>query len=455
MHTSAAQEDHGDERPGGVKAVGAAGDGPDLAVESFGGPVRQARADVLEDSLQVLLDGEGDAFEVLKAAVTRFRDPELEPATSDVDLTPVEDGRQGLLEHVGSEEWLVRLFELRQRLGLDIRQVPRALLQGPPGPLESGLRIRAVRLADLVAACLVECVLGESLDVEAVEDQLGLGARLGHRLDVGPREIDRHGLEQGAAFGAKIIEETLQCRGALAFCSPDDAAALVIDHDGDVLVVPAVAELVHADQPQAVEAVSVRSARALDDSPDQRADGAPGRAQQGDDGGLAALLGEEGGSLFECVGEVAAVRRPGDALGLDCPTVGAVSTLDAVAQVQRHASQVVVSPAPLASIVDRAALGTTFPAAGDRPGRDHVHDQTRGAEVEVANREVVDAEKDSEYRGRAQGGAWAEDVDTRSLVSSPRASTSRARTLENGFQVQVSERISVTRLPLMVQESQK
>jgi hypothetical protein len=73
--------------------------------------------------------------------------------------------------------------------------------------------------------------------------------------------------------------------------------------------------------------------------------------------------------------------------------------------------------------------------------------------VEAPNREVVDAEEDSEYRGRAQGGAWAEDVDTRSLVSSPRASTSRARTIENGLRLRCSERIPVTRLPLKVQES--
>jgi hypothetical protein len=67
----------------------------------------------------------------------------------------------------------------------------------------------------------------------------------------------------------------------------------------------------------------------------------------------------------------------------------------------------------------------------------------------------LEAEEDSEYRGRAQGGAWAEDEDTRSLVSSPRASTSAPDSCAFGPQLQVSGHIGLRRLPLKVQESQK
>ncbi len=256
-------------------------------------------------------------------------------------------GRAGLFQHVGPEERLVCLLEFRQILGLDIRQIPRALLERP--------------------------------------------AR--------------------------------QRRGALAFGGPDDTTLLVVDDDGGVLVVPAVTEFVDADQPQAIQTIDVRFLGALDHPPDQRAYSAPGRSQQGDDGGLAALLSEKGGALLEGVGKVAAVRRPEDTLGLHCLALGAVSPPEPVAQMQRHARQVVMAPTPLTQIMNRSALGAAFTTTWNRPGRGHIHDQARRAELEVADGAVTDAEQDSEHRGGAQGGAWAEDVETRSLASPPRAST--------------------------------
>ena len=72
---SAAEEDHGDECGGGVEAEGAARDGADLAVEAFDASVVQARADVLEDSVDVGLDSAGDADEVDEIARARLLDP--------------------------------------------------------------------------------------------------------------------------------------------------------------------------------------------------------------------------------------------------------------------------------------------------------------------------------------------------------------------------------------------
>ena len=135
LHTAAAQEDHGDERPRRVKAVGPARDRSDFAVESFRWSIREARSNVLENAIHVLVDGIGDALEVLKPAVARFGDPESKPAASHIDLSPVEDRCKRFFQQVGSEKGLVRVFEFRQCLLLDFRQVPSALLKRPPRAL--------------------------------------------------------------------------------------------------------------------------------------------------------------------------------------------------------------------------------------------------------------------------------------------------------------------------------
>jgi len=121
---------------------------------------------------------------------------------------------------------------------------------------------------------------------------------------------------------------------------------------------------------------------------------------------------------------------------------------------QGHAREVVVAPAALATVVDGTALRAALPTAGDRPGRDNIHDQAGRVEVEAANGEVLEAEEGSEYCGRAQGGAWAEDaLNTRSLVSSPCASTTGRETADFGTQSPEPRRSCLTRLPLNVQES--
>ena len=376
------------------------------------------------DAVEVLVDRAGHPDEVSKPAAASFGDPALKSLAGDVDLASVEDGSQGVLEQVSPVETPVGPLEVRERLDVDVGQVPGTLLERPARSLEDVLRLPAFGGADLVTAGLVESILSEPLDVEAIEDELRIRARLGHRLDVGTGEIDRYGFEFRAASGAQVLEEALERRNALALGRPDDSALFVVHHDRDVLVVPAVTELVHADQPQPVETVGSRVEGAPNDPSDQDPDGPPARAQHLDHGGLAALLGEQGCSLLEGVGEVACVSCPGHALGLHCPALPAVTAPDPVAHVQCHARQVVVPPVPFTGIVDRATLRPALTAAGDRPGRCHVHDEPRRAEVEVANRELVDAEEGSEYCGRAQGGAWVEVVDTRSLVSSPRASSS-------------------------------
>lgn len=91
--------------------------------------------------------------------------------------------------------------------------------------------------------------MGQALNVEAVEDDPSLWRGLVDGLDVRTEHVDGHRLEQGAALGAQGIEERFERRRATPLGRPDDLTALVVYDDGDVLLVPPVAEFVDTDQP--------------------------------------------------------------------------------------------------------------------------------------------------------------------------------------------------------------
>ena len=56
-----------------------------------------------------------------------------------------------------------------------------------------------------------------------------------------------------ATLFSQLFEEGAERGGVLALASPHDGAALVVDYDCHVLVVPPVAQLVDADEAQTVE----------------------------------------------------------------------------------------------------------------------------------------------------------------------------------------------------------
>ena len=86
-----------------------------------------------------------------------------------VDLLASQDGEQRLLEQVGPVDRAVGLLQLRESVLLEVEEVPRVLLNGPSRVLEVG-SIFGHGLANFLSTDLVEGVMGQPLDVEAVED---------------------------------------------------------------------------------------------------------------------------------------------------------------------------------------------------------------------------------------------------------------------------------------------
>ena len=87
-------------------------------------------------------------------------------------------------------------------------------------------------------------------------------------------------------------------------------------------------------------------------------------------------------------------------------------------------------------------------------GRCDVTDDALLIEFEAEYPDKLESEEDAEYGCCAQGWAWVEVVDTRSLVSRPCASTVTSETPAVGHQIPDSSPPSLTPHPLNVQESQ-
>ena len=396
MHATAAQVHECHERVSVMEAECPASDGPDLSVEPLGSGVRESRADVFDDTVKMPLDRVGDSSEVAQAGRPRLRDPLHEASPADIDLTPVEDVDERLLEEVGRVQRLVGVTEFLEGQSIGIGEVPRALLRRDARALESSALAAILRGSDLVSAGLVQRVLNEPLHMEAIEDHARLGHVLLDRLDERTRHVDGDRLELRGPFGPQSLEERGQRLGALALAGPHDRAALVVDDGRDVLVVLAVAELVDADVAEAVEARVERSEVLVNHALDDSLHRAPGGPQRAADECQSGVLGEVGTALLEGPREVAVVGRPGDLLGRGPSALPALDAPNFVPEVDLPAAAVEVPPPADPAVVDPAAPAAALRAPRHPPVRADVGDEAVGVEVEPRHEDVVDGEQHSE-----------------------------------------------------------
>jgi hypothetical protein len=109
------------------------------------------------------------------------------------------------------------------------------------------------------------------------------GIRAAHRLrgSVGDHDADplgcvgRHVRQLPGTPGAEGVEEGVHGLLVPAGRGPDQASGVVVDHDGEVLVAPLVADLIDADPAQTGQPVGARGEGSFDPG-DDRSHGAPG-----------------------------------------------------------------------------------------------------------------------------------------------------------------------------------
>ncbi len=129
-------------------------------------------------------------------------------------------------------------------------------------------------------------------------------------LQVGGTQVERHRFDRSAALGSKLSEELIEGLGVASLRSPDDAAPVVVDDQGQVFVVLAPGDLVDTDAEQPVETTGIEFGG--DDPPAGSADGAPTHPAQSGDRGLVHPGRQPSEEIVEVAGQVRAGTGEGD-----------------------------------------------------------------------------------------------------------------------------------------------
>jgi len=326
--------------------------------------------------------------------------PTTELCGSDTWLSATENLGELLFEQVGAEDAPVETLEVGQLLLLGCVEVPRILQERPSAVFERATGGSVVGCSSLIAANRVDRVGREALNVEPVEDQLGLRRMRGDGRAVGRREVHRHVSQLPRALRAQHLEELGQRVGGLALADPNDALTNVVDDDGDVVVMPSERELVHPDDSQVVEASRVELL--ADDARDDGADGPPVDARQLAHRRLAHLLGEVGDQLFQASREARLRSRPGNRFDMDATRRTVDSTWRVAQQRHRLAERQVAPEARLTRLVDGARLPARR-ATRATPTRSHIEHQLFPFEPDAVDAHRDDAQQTPEYGGDAHG----------------------------------------------------
>ena len=209
--------------------------------------------DGVQDQGLVFLDGLGELDERLEAAAPGPGDPAAQQGAGVGQLDGLEDRPELLLEQVGPVEPAVGLGDPGERGALVAGQVRRVFQQRPPAVLQRGGLVvvpAGAQPVDHGAADLVEGLGGPGHDVERVQAQhRGGGARGDHVVDP-LRAVGGDVGELPGPFGAQVVEEPVQRRGVAVLARPYQPARVVIDHDQQVALALAVADLVDPDPAQ-------------------------------------------------------------------------------------------------------------------------------------------------------------------------------------------------------------
>jgi hypothetical protein len=117
---------------------------------------------------------------------------------------------------------LVR-WDRREPLVLDSREVPVILQQRPAGPLEPLTLLGPLQGTDLRAPDLIERILHQTLDMEAIEHDLRLRRPVRDRLDVRGRHVHCDAFELADPLGPQGVEEALERGDVLPLGRPHHA----------------------------------------------------------------------------------------------------------------------------------------------------------------------------------------------------------------------------------------
>ena len=159
------------------------------------------------------------------------------------------------------------------------------------------------------APFVIQCPGGPADHVKRVGTADRLGAARGDHVDDPAGGIGRDVGDLSTPIRSQRVEEPVQGRVVAAGRGPDQPAAVVVDHDRDVVVSALIGDLVDADTPQIGKPIN----RLISISPhprDDRPHGAPGDPHQLTHRGFRTRHGQPGHSVIEGIGMSGMMARP-------------------------------------------------------------------------------------------------------------------------------------------------
>jgi len=168
----------------------------------------------------------------------------------------------------------------------------------------------------------------------------------------------------------------------------------VVDDARDVLVVPAVRQLVDAHVLEALETIG--GAEPGDDAPDDLADSAPRDAEQPRGRRPIHDLREVRGLVLEVAREARTGIGSRHELGANTAACPAVNAPMAVSQRHLHPGEIEVPPSPVAVVVHSARLAEARRAVGHARHRRHIDLNPTFGELEAGHPGLFQSELSSE-----------------------------------------------------------
>lgn len=205
------------------------------------------------------------------------------------------------------------------------------------------------------------------------------------------------------SFGAKLLKEALQSRFIAALGGPDQTSGVVVNHDGDVLLTLAIADLVDADSAESVHVIRRRSGL-RDHSTDHPADRSPGHSQQLRDGGPRGVDGKPGRLILEGAGEACAMTGPRYGLH-DDPMLRAPHSRRLAREIGRDGAEVERAPiaGALSGVIATATSSANAASAAALSIRRYLGDHCLKVLVivDLLDDRLLDAEQAAPYTLRA------------------------------------------------------
>ena len=222
-------------------------EGLDFVVDSFDDAVGDVMFEVVENPGPVSSQSLGHSGKLFDPGLHGVFEPQIKEFLRTLRFCLLPKELQLLFHGMSDEEGLV-CFKKRIEPGLPAGFKGTVVSEQQEATALERLLSQVVQFSLLLPADLIECLVHERYDVEAVKDNVHTGEALANGGEVTAAHVHGDGLKV-SCFAGESFQKGTDVLLAFAFNSMEDSSALEIGNDGHVLMALAETELIDSDMP--------------------------------------------------------------------------------------------------------------------------------------------------------------------------------------------------------------